>query len=259
MDLDGTLLSSSHKILESSEYALTELMRQNIHVVVTTGRSVSGMKEAVKTLPFDLPAPVSVNNGALILDQQKIARKHVLPKKAVFDLVHKARSLNIHIWFQNDFETFLEEEMGQYEYVYKLHGIEPILVDDLLDLEVELIKVSFYGADEDISLLLDFYHQGADQDQISLFRSGKYYADATAKQATKLEAAQWISQNLGITSDEALAIGDQYNDVEMLKWAKIGVAMGNAGEGVKSIANFVTKTNDDHGIFHALKSHGLLT
>ena len=259
VDLDGTLLSSSHQILDSSEYAISELIRQNIHVVVTTGRSVSGMKEAVKSLPFNLQAPISVHNGALILDRQKkIAHKVILEKEAMVALVQEARRQNIHMGFQSDFDTYIEGEMGKYEWVYKLHGIEPVLVDDLLGLDIELIKVSFYGEEDRISSLLEFYHHEADVERVSLFRSGMYYADATAKKATKLESAQWITKALDIPAEQVLAIGDQFNDIEMLQWAEVGVAMGNADKDVKCIADFVTKTNDDHGIFHALKSHGLL-
>ena len=258
IDLDGTLLSSSHEILGTSENAIRQLISKNIHVVVTTGRSFSGMQEAVKSLPFSLPSPVSVHNGALILDKQKVARKLLLKKDSIVDLVSKARQLKLHIGFQTDFETYLEEAMGRFEWIYKLHGIDPVIVEDLLELEIDLVKVSFYGDEDDVSSLLAHFDEGGKSEEVSLFRSGLYFADATAKQATKLHAAKWISKTLNLTSENVLAIGDQANDVEMLKWAEVGVAMGNAEDHVKKIANFVTRSNDDDGIYFALKSHGLL-
>lgn len=258
LDLDGTLLSSTHQILESSEQAIQQLIAQQISVIITTGRSFSGMQEAVKDLPFTLSTPVSVHNGALILDRDQVARRVLLHKDAIVGLVNKARSLNIHIGFQTDFKTYLEEDMGEYEWVYKLHGIVPIMVEDLLDIEIDLVKVSFYGDKNDISELLAYFNENGDVEQVSFFRSGLFYADATAKQATKLSSAQWICDKFGIAAEQTLAIGDHYNDVAMLEWAGVGVAMGNAKDDVKEIANFVTKSNDQHGVFYALKSFGLL-
>lgn len=67
-----------------------------------------------------------------------------------------------------------------------------------------------------------------------------------------------IAQNLGIKTENIIAFGDETNDIEMLTAAGTGIAMGNANDSVKAIADFVTKTNDDDGIVYALEKFKLL-
>ena len=172
IDLDGTLLSSSHKILESSAFALSELIHQNIHVVITTGRCLTGMKEAIKSLPFHLPAPVSVHNGALILNRGKITRKVPIAVNTVINLVKKARSLNIRIGFQTESDTYLDQEIGEDERAFNLQGMKPIVVDDILDLDIELIKVSFYGHENDINGLLSYFSMEGGSEEYLSFAAG---------------------------------------------------------------------------------------
>lgn len=71
--------------------------------------------------------------------------------------------------------------------------------------------------------------------------------------ASKLQAAQNLAKALGLDSSQVMCLGDTYNDSEMIRWAGIGVAMGNAEEGVKAEADFVAKSNHENGFAQAIE------
>ena len=75
--------------------------------------------------------------------------------------------------------------------------------------------------------------------------------------ASKLKAAQALARQLRLKSEEVMCLGDAYSDSEMIQWAGIGVAMGNAEEGIKPLADFVSKRNDENGFAYALEKYVL--
>ena len=75
----------------------------------------------------------------------------------------------------------------------------------------------------------------------------------TMRCASKLQAAQKLANNLGLQAEQVMCLGDTYNDSEMIQWAGIGVAMGNAEPGVKTIADYVAKPNNKNGFAQALE------
>ena len=75
----------------------------------------------------------------------------------------------------------------------------------------------------------------------------------TFGKASKLNAAKTLAKNLGLDEAQVMCLGDAYSDSEMIQWAGIGVAMGNAEEGIKPLADFVSKKNNEDGFAYALE------
>jgi hypothetical protein len=115
-------------------------------------------------------------------------------------------------------------------------GPNKILVagDKELILEVEQILISQFQA------------------KLNIFKSQPRYIELMHIQASKTSAIQFLMNQYGILQQEVIAIGDNYNDKEMIEFAGVGIAMGNAPEEIKRVADFVTDTNNEDGVAKAL-------
>ena len=91
----------------------------------------------------------------------------------------------------------------------------------------------------------------------TLLKSAPYYLEILNKQVNKGQAVRILAEQLGITADEVMAVGDQENDLAMLSYAGYGVAMGNAIESVKQQARYQTATNAEDGVAQAIQRWAL--
>ena len=90
------------------------------------------------------------------------------------------------------------------------------------------------------------------QGKLNVFKSQSSYLELMHLQASKTKAIQFLMNQYGILREEVIAIGDNYNDKEMIEYAGVGVAMGNAPEEIKMVADYVTDTNNNDGVAKAL-------
>ena len=90
-------------------------------------------------------------------------------------------------------------------------------------------------------------------DNLHITRSKPCFLEVMHREANKAKALEVIAGHFGIDRQEVMAVGDSYNDMEMLEWAGMGVAMGNAYQSVKDIADFVTASNEEEGVTEALR------
>ena len=91
------------------------------------------------------------------------------------------------------------------------------------------------------------------QDQLNIYKSQPRYLEVMHQQASKTNAIKLLMAKYGIKQDEIIAIGDNYNDKNMIEFAGIGVAMGNAPDEIKKVADYITDTNNNEGVAKALK------
>lgn len=95
------------------------------------------------------------------------------------------------------------------------------------------------------------------KDRFYVVQSEPYFFEAMNKKASKGNAIAELATKLGITSDEVMALGDQGNDLTMVKYAGTGVAMGNGIDELKQNAQFITKTNEEDGVAYAIEKFAL--
>jgi len=91
------------------------------------------------------------------------------------------------------------------------------------------------------------------QQNYTILKSAPYYLEILDRRVNKGQGVKMLAEKLGLARDEVMAIGDQENDLAMIEYAGTGVAMGNAIDSVKQIAQFVTKTNMEDGVAHAIE------
>lgn len=249
-DVDGTLLSyKTRQVRPSAKAAIAALQAQGILCIVATGRHMIQLsKLPVADIPFDAFVML---NGQLVLDKQKNVLFGVpIEGKAKDFLVEKFNDRTYPAVMVERDQMYLNCVTDHVKIVNEMIGIAiPEMSDyrggDIYQVCAYLRPEEEYLIDPIVNeCVLTSWHYG-----------GK---DIIAKGGGKMAGIQRYLDVLGIQPEEIIAFGDAENDLEMIRFAGIGVAMGNAEEPVKAIADFVTADIDDDGIEKALKHYNLI-
>ena len=249
-DVDGTLLSHKTKsVPRSAREAVAKLQASGIKCIVATGRQIGEMnKLPVADMPFDGYITL---NGQLTLDREK---------KMIYGtpITGRAKTFLLDLFEKNRLPALLVEEDRLYlNYV-----------DDRVRLVQETISspIPPFGAytGNDIYQVCAYMSPGDEKlleeiaDDCVMTRWSLGGMDIIAKGGGKVEGIRKFLQREGIAVEETIAFGDAENDIEMLKFAGIGVAMGNGEEGAKQAADYITADIDDDGVAKALRHFGLI-
>lgn len=249
-DVDGTLLSHKTKsVPQSAREAIAKLRASGIQCIVATGRQITEMmKLPVADIPFDGYITL---NGQLILDGQRNV-VHGTP------LTGKAKEYLVKMFTENQIPALLVEK----EAVYLNFVDDRVLaVQEAISSAVppfgqytggEIYQVCAYLGKGEETLLAEI----ADECVMTRWHFGGM--DIIAKGGGKVTGIQRYLEQKGITPEETIAFGDGENDVDMLRFCGIGVALGNAEDEVKLAADYITSDIDDDGIANALKHFGLI-
>ena len=250
-DVDGTLVSHKSKsVPESARKAIYELKEKGIKVFLSTGRHIREI--------LDLPTNDIEFDGYVLLNGQLGLDKN---KNLVFS----------HPFSQSDAKGLVEIFQGK-EYPFVLvndKGHYMNFVDDITRMALASVSTAIppimeykgealYQATVFIAAEKDEEFAKVLPKGCKLARWGSHGADIIAADGGKAVGMQFFGQWLGITPEEMMAFGDAQNDMDMMEYAGIGIAMGNAEECLKKIADDVTTDVDDDGIWNALKKYDVL-
>jgi Cof subfamily protein (haloacid dehalogenase superfamily) len=262
IDIDGTLLDTSGQVPEANCTAIHAAVEAGIHVALVTGRSYPFARPVADRLPSSISLIVS--NGAVerAMDGATFVRR--LLDKGTARRVLGATPRHRHaaaLIFDRDFdrqvvyETMDWEHPGRKRYWSRNHShiaqsvpLEDALIEDP-------IQVMFNGGVEDMRLLFDLLRAdvaGCSVQMTEYMHRDFSLVDVTSLEATKGRALAWRAAQLGLTPDEVMAIGDNFNDLQMLEFAGHPVVMGNAVEGLRSRGWHVTGHQDEAGVAQAI-------
>lgn len=257
IDVDGTLLDGDHHLRDAVKEALYELADRNIHVVLATARGPQALNPVLRPLRF---SPLLVCfSGAWV---GEIDRPSLTPKKVLLERRHSisvARSivataldrnvephvLTVDTWRTRRMspETILECQLTE---------CSPVITSDLLEDGVEPNKILLIATEGDSSQALQTIADSVQSLSSAAF-SKPNYLEIVPKGANKAAALRHLVAILGLDLSQVAAIGDGYNDIEMIGESGLGIAMGNAPAAVKSAANWVTGTNNEAGVAQAVR------
>jgi len=250
LDLDGTLLDSSEAISPDNRAAIRRARDLGAHVVLITGRGSDAPLEFARDL--GLTDPVICAHGALTKDcPSGRERRHVaIPREHATVLIEYAaeHGLDTAVYTGERFHRLA----GTPRYMDDMRGPAWVDVDDLIPLaERDSTFIRFFGktavdaiGNTFAGLPVHFkFETWGDFEELAI----------TAEEATKVRALAELCRELHVDASHVLAIGDSRNDVPMLGWSGIGVAMGNALPEVIEAAPYVTGTNDEDGVARAIE------
>jgi len=249
IDIDGTMLRTNGTLSERVLRALHEAVRGGIHVVPSTGRPEVVAKEVIEAT--GLNQYWVFGNGAVTrhLGRDELVRGFWIEREVVLDLMTELRSQLAGVRFAVEFGTALAYESGFEHVVPNMPTFPPTadLIAEVSAHEDVIQKVLVFDTSVDVPTLFDQVRQ-VSEGRILPTYSGLNFIELAAGSVSKASALGLLADDLGIQSDDVWAIGDNYNDIEMLKWAGVGYAMGNADDHIKSVADAILPTNDDDGV-----------
>ncbi|CRF31979.1 hydrolase [Brachyspira suanatina] len=244
-DLDGTLLNDKKEIGDYTKKILNILMNDyKIELVLSSGRPYEGIINYNKILENDNCSIIF--NGANIVDKEgKVIYKKTIEENACRSIINMSAKYDvcIHV-YDNGKYIVSKEDFPIKSYVQK---------DQSLPAVYGLNNINNYVFDKMLILgdrgILDNLKSEIDSqfDVHSCF-SGPFSLEITSKGTNKGNALKWICNNKGIDIKDIISFGDNFNDVEMVEYAGVGVAMANAEEELKQKADYIALSNDEDGV-----------
>lgn len=259
-DLDGTLLDNSHEITADNLEAIKQLKTDGIEFVIATGRTIDMIKGYLQVLDYD--SPLIWCNGAVLSDSKGkvLYIKEMEPKilRQVIDLI-KMHQLEYVLYAMTGIISEKRNERIAYieEYNRKQNELNkaPIIIDGNVYDNLEKYKIVkiFVSAADYIKL-----HKLRDElneqfGEVAAVMSQRHILDIVDKNATKGNALLALAEHLGIQPNDIAAIGDNYNDVTMLKEAGLAITVENAEDEIKDISDYVSKSNNCSGVAYAIE------
>ena len=257
VDIDGTLLTNDRKVTPEVFEAVQEAKKQGVKVIIATGRPIPGVQPLLNELNLKEEGDYVITfNGGLVqdtstgeniitetmtyedyLDIEFLSRKldvhmHAITKQGIYTAnrnigkytVHESSLVNMPIFYRTP------EEMGDKEIIKMMYIDEP----EVLDAAIEKIPQEFF-------------------DKYTIVKSTPFYLEFMNKKASKGHAIKHLAEKMGLTAEQTMAIGDAENDRAMLEAVGNPVVMENGTPELKEIAKYITKSNEESGVAHALR------
>lgn len=256
LDLDGTLKNSENKITPKTRAALIKAQELGIKVVLASGRPTPGLRHEAKELELDKFGGYLLSfNGAHVCDYQtkETIYEQTLTVDEAKRAYDRAKEFNLAVMTYEGEEVLTEDVDDQYVKVEgNINDIRIRKVDDFKSILKDPIhKVLCTGVPEYVATIIDEY-KAPFGDTLSIYRSAPFFVEVMAQGIDKAASLDRLAAKLGIKQEEVMAFGDGYNDLSMIEYAGLGVAMANAVDGVKERANAVTLSNNEDGIAYML-------
>ena len=253
IDLDGTLLRCDKQISPRSAQAIAAVLSRGVHVVLASARPPRGVRSFYESLGL---ASLQVNyNGALIHDAYR--QQHVYHQPMTSDLarqvVQVARQVEpnvvIHVevldkWYTDRVDPALNVETSRHSSPDHEGPIDTCLMEPVT-------KLMFLSAPSNLPPVRQAIESNFNRD-VAVMVSDEHVIQVVHRNVDKAEAIRYIATNLGLEAKRVMAIGDAPNDVGMIRWAGLGLAVGNAWPEVRQAADEIINSNNDDGVAEAL-------
>ena len=257
LDLDGTLTNSKKEITPPTRDALIEIQQNGKKVVLASGRPINGVAPLAEELYLKEYGGFMLSfNGARITrcSDNAIIYNKVIPQEVIrpiYEAVKEYPGLDLISYTDKVILSGIKSN----EYTEKeaaINSMEICPVEDFpaaLDFPVNKILIpGGHSILEDLMPKLQKQYHGL----LNIYRSEPFFLEIMPQNIDKAHSLQKLLNSIGLTADSMICCGDGFNDLSMIEYAGLGVAMGNAQPVVKESADFITKSNDEDGILHVV-------
>ncbi|HIZ70182.1 MAG TPA: Cof-type HAD-IIB family hydrolase [Candidatus Atopostipes pullistercoris] len=263
IDLDGTLLNSDRTLSEENRIAIKKAKEQGVHIVLCTGRPLRSMQHLLQEADLLDDEDIAITyNGGLIQKTKsgEVINELTFNRAECLDIYEMAKQLNMPVNFI-DLDYIYEPPypvgvQSHYtstnRYVPKQNALQlkEIAMDHLPD-PFTINKIVISRPSEELDAIIPkipaHYHE-----KYNIYKSQPFILEVLPKNVDKGFAMRILGEMLGLEKEEIMGIGDQENDLSLVENAGFGVAMENAIDRVKEAADFITQSNDHHGVAQAL-------
>lgn len=248
-DIDGTLLNDNKEILDSTKEAIKSLREAGHDTAIATGRNAYMANEIIQALDFE---HYIICNGAEAFYNHKSAFKNPLDQGALHRLIEVADEEGHHVVYETAHELLRRSKtigsrmtegmkyvghlMPEYDESGRFHHDQELIQ---LLLFINKTESLFYGKEQFPEFRFVRWHESA--------------VDVLPANGSKFETIKILAEQKGYNPEDVITFGDGNNDFEMTQKSGYGIAMANAESEVKKVADYVTDSNNNNGIFSALK------
>lgn len=278
LDIDGTLLDSNSHVLDSTKLAI-KLAQQNGHkIFIATGRAIRLVPDCLKEINFDGYVAAT---GSYVEYQSKVIYEKYFSQEQISYINKFMKKNNIAIilsaknecvipkYSLDDYVHFFSDGKKTIDDIEKLEdlnssfveSIEPILIvddiDDYCSTEKYVSDYIYINSPYDVSEMQKFFGDTIHVEKASYKEPDEHSGEITLADCTKSSGISKLLDYVGASVDDCIAIGDGFNDMDMLKFAGLSIAMDNSPDEVKQTADYITDDCDSDGIFKAFKKFNI--
>ncbi|RPF54844.1 Cof-type HAD-IIB family hydrolase [Abyssicoccus albus] len=276
IDMDGTLLNTSHEVSKRNVDAINGALEQGVYVTIATGRAYQEALDAIKGESLELPL-ICLNGAEMrnkkheitvqqnLEDEQIKLISEILQSEDIYYQVYTDQKIYI-LDKERELQIYIDiaEKMGQKPEVEKIRQKIQKRIDKGTLVEVDNYKEIYKKDNERVMKILATSHNSAKLDRVknelsksedlAVSSSSQNNIEITNVKAQKGVAIKAIADELNIDLADCMAIGDNLNDVSMLKVVGTSVAMENSPTVVSALADYITVSNEEDGVALAIES-----
>lgn len=252
VDLDGTLTNSKKEISPRTRYALLEAQAKGKRVIITSGRHPIGVQPIADDLMLERYGGYIMSfNGGKIIDcrtGQTIVSK-LFPREYLSDIVSVVADTNITMITFDDKKIYASNKVNDYTYIERdVLKTDMVVVDDFVSsIKFDINKILLAGEPDELDACQAVLKKRYDG-LLDIYKSAPYFLELMPFGISKGSMLAQLLPKIGVDREELIAFGDNYNDMTMIGYAGMGVAMGNGEAEVKKIASYICESNDEDGV-----------
>lgn len=260
IDIDGTLVAENKIISPQVNEAIQRVVQAGMKVVLCTGRPLPGAQPYVEELALNQVDDYLITyHGALVQrsDTLETILHHELTCQDLLDWRELTQSLDNNIQAVRNDGVFTDmRDLDYFKLMESYYNNIPLRIREIHEMKPELLFSKLFMGDDAIKLdrfeeaIPDFFRK-----EYTILRSGPNSLEILNKKASKGQSLSELANLLDIPQERVMAIGDSGNDIDMVEYAGLGVAMGNAVPAVKAVADVITENADNFGVAHAINRY----
>lgn len=259
LDIDGTLTNSRKEVTKATAKAVIDLQERGKTVVLASGRCFAGIRETAAEIDLEkYDSYILAFNGAAIMNSRtkELVYNVQLPADMIAPLYEAACQMDLGISVYHGEEIVTGRRIDPYiQTDARACNMTIREVDNFPEfVDFPVNKCLLSGEPSKMEKILPELKERF-SDRISVFRSDPCYIEMMPKNIDKAYSLGKLLDKLGLSKEKMVCVGDSYNDITMIEYAGLGVAMGNALDEVKKKANFVTDSNDEDGIVKVIEEY----
>ncbi len=252
LDIDGTLTNSKKEVSPKTLDAVIRAQEEGIKVVIASGRPTAGINKIAKTIKLDeYGGYVLSYNGAKITNFQtgEVVYNETLPEEMIPSIYEEAIDSHVGIITYEGNDAIAGNGIDKYnELEARINGIGLREVKDFPDYITFPINKCLLTGEPEHMAEVEQKMKERFGNFLNIFRSEPFFVEVMPQNIDKAYSLGKLLKHLDLERSQMIACGDGFNDLSMIKYAGLGVAMANAQEVVKQAADYITLSNDEDGV-----------
>ena len=257
LDIDGTLMTPDKRITDENKAAIEAARAKGVRVVLVSGRPTSGMRGALDELGMTTDDDYVLSFNASVVQQVEsgnIVRSQILQGKDAKQIAALADLMGLHVHAFCAERGLVTPAHNEYTDLESRINGELITLFDFEEFNDDdaILKVMIIDKPEKLSAAIEKLPPEL-YEQFTILKSAPFFLEFLHKQSNKGIGVKALADYFSIPAEQVMCVGDAGNDCHMIKYAGLGVAMGNATDDIKEIADYVTLSNTESGVAKAIQ------